>query len=261
MEASVRPRSPRRSPREALSSPRGSRFMAIAAAVLAGILIFAFVSSRKQVAAGPAGPARVLVAKALIPAGSSGAVVAGQQLVVPTTFNGGQVKPGAIADPAILRGQVATTDIYPGQQITASDFKASKGGITSDLTGAERAVAVPVDAVHGLLGNIAAGDRVDVLVGFAASGPGATRPVLRTLMRNVLVLSAGATGGGGASNAGGATSVVLRVTQPAQLAFAADNGRIWLVLRPPVGAQQPPPSVVTLESLLAGATPIPRAGG
>jgi Flp pilus assembly protein CpaB len=52
--------------------------------------------------------------------------------------------------------------------------------------------------------------------------------------------------------------LTIRVTadQAAQLAFAADAGRVWFILRPPVGAKNPHPSSVTLEALLAGAPTI-----
>jgi len=57
--------------------------------------------------------------------------------------------------------------------------------------------------------------------------------------QNVLVLSAGggAAGGvvGGSGNAG---NIVLRVSAKLaeQIAFVADNGKVWITLRPPVGA-------------------------
>ena len=41
--------------------------------------------------------------------------------------------------------------------------------------------------------------------------------------------------------------------QAAKFAYAADNERFWLVLRPQVGASPTPPRDATLASLLAGA--------
>ena len=53
----------------------------------------------------------------------------------------------------------------------------------------------------------------------------------------------------------GAAAAVLRINtrDAAKFAFAADNSRIWLVLRPQVGASRTPPSTATLATLLAGA--------
>jgi Flp pilus assembly protein CpaB len=44
----------------------------------------------------------------------------------------------------------------------------------------------------------------------------------------------------------------LKVTehQAAVLAWAADNGRLWFVLRPPSGATTPNPGFVSADSLL-----------
>ena len=54
---------------------------------------------------------------------------------------------------------------------------------------------------------------------------------------------------------GGAGNFILRVPtkQAAKFAFASDNTKIWLVLRPQVGASPTPPTTATLATLLAGA--------
>jgi hypothetical protein len=41
-----------------------------------------------------------------------------------------------------------------------------------------------------------------------------------------------------------------------EVAFALDNGKAWIVLRPQAGAAQSPPSLVTLDRLLLGLPPI-----
>jgi hypothetical protein len=33
------------------------------------------------------------------------------------------------------------------------------------------------------------------------------------------------------------------------VAYAADNGKVWLVLRPPVGAKNSPPATVVAQTL------------
>ena len=40
-----------------------------------------------------------------------------------------------------------------------------------------------------------------------------------------------------------------------QLAFASDNGKLWLALRPSANARTTPPSVVTAETLMLGVKP------
>jgi Flp pilus assembly protein CpaB len=241
-----------------LSTRRGSLLLAAAAALLAGILLFVFVDSRDD-NGGSGSAQRVLVAKSLIPKGSSGDVVAATQLVVPTAFKGDQVKDGAISDPKSLQGDVATADIYPGQQITTGDFTSSDEGVTAKLIARQRAVAVPVDQAHGLVGDIKTGDRVDVLAGFTTSATnGTNRAVVKTLLQNVLVLNAPESSGGNIS--GDNANITLRVSDrdAANLAFTADNGKVWVVLRPPAGARDSRPSTVTLQTLLAGTRPIDR---
>ena len=44
--------------------------------------------------------------------------------------------------------------------------------------------------------------------------------------------------------------------QSQKLAFASDNGKVWLVLRPPTGARASAPKLVTVETLLLGVSPV-----
>src|SRR3954453_5648641 len=245
-------------PRDMLSTRRGSLMLAAGAALLAGILLFVFVDNQDD-NGGSGGAQRVLVAKQLIPKGSSGDVVAAQQLATPVEFKGSQVKDGAVTDPQTLQGDVAKADIYPGQQITSSDFTSSDEGVVAKLAGRQRAVAVPVDEAHGLIGDVKTGDPVDVLAGFTQSGSaGTTRPVVKTLLQNVLVLNA-PDSGGGIGGSGANNTVRGGARRGADASVTADNGKVWIVLRPPAGARPTRPSTVTLQTLLAGSRPL--AGG
>jgi Flp pilus assembly protein CpaB len=206
------------------------------------------------------------VAQSLIPKGTVGSVVASDGLYKATTLPSGQVEAAAITDAAVLGKQVATSDIYPGEQITSSDFQVGGDAIRGRLSGNQRAVAVPLDAAHGLLGVVREGDHVDVLAGFNAANAssGAAKPVLRTLIRDVLVLSVpGGESSEGATANGAGTSLVIRANdqQAAAMAFASDNGKVWFVLRPPAGATNSgqAPSV-NLEALMSQTKPIAVGG-
>ena len=102
-----------------------------------------------------------------------------------------------------------------------------------------------------MVGQISPGDHVDVYVGLNEAGPGGSVPVIKRLIDNALVLG---TPGAGAS--GG--NIVLRGQGPqaAELAFAADNGKLWLVLRPASGARPVNPGLVTAGRLLLGVRPV-----
>jgi hypothetical protein len=67
-------------------------------------------------------PTPVLVAKQLIPKGTSGLLVLTHSMYVPTTIPPREVEAGAISDPAYLRGRAFVVDILPGQHFTESDF-------------------------------------------------------------------------------------------------------------------------------------------
>src|SRR5207249_2797981 len=189
------------------------------AAVLAAILLVAYLKSYRSSVKSGTQPMNVLVAKSLIPRGTSGTLIAQQHLYQVTSVPQSQLKVLAIADPKTLSGSVTAADVYPGQQLTASDFTvAPVNSIPTQITGARRAIAISVDATHDVGGLVQTGDHVDMYV--------AVNNLIKLFASNVLILS-GSAGGG---------NLILRVTsaQAAKFAFAQDNTKIWLVLRPQV---------------------------
>jgi Flp pilus assembly protein CpaB len=246
-----------------VSSRRGSLYVAVIAAVLAAIAVLVYVNSyRENVNAGTT-PVTVLVARQEIAKGTAGNVIASKQLYTATTIRESQLREGAISDPASLRGKVAARDIYDGAQLTAADFTAASGSDAGTLTGRQRIVGVPLDAAHGLVGQLEKGDHVDVYAGFnvipvrpdgTPQNGGQARAVLRLIMANVGVVRIATASGLGART----TTVSLRVNdeQAAKLAFASDNGKVWLALRPAAGAKASAPGIVTVETLLLGIPPV-----
>jgi Flp pilus assembly protein CpaB len=106
------------------------------------------------------------------------------------------------------------------------------------------------------------GNRVDVYAGFnviplgrdgTPVNGGQARPMLRLIVPNVAVVKIGEKKSGS-----GPTDVTLRVddVKAAQIAFASDNGKVWLALRPSAGAKSAKPGIVTVETLLLGVPPI-----
>src|SRR4051794_16668546 len=240
MEATYKRKLPRGLGRFA-ATRRGAIVIAAAAATLAGIVLLAFVSQYKNHVQGGTVERSAVVANQLIPKGTSGSVVVSDGLSKVTTVRQDAVHAGALSSAAGLDGKVATRDIYPGEQIAAADFAADADPLRGKLSGVQRAIAVPLDSAHGLIGSVRGGDKVDVLAGFnsASATTGRGRPQLRTLIQNVLVLKAP----GGRAKSTGANStqdLTVRVTadQAARLAFAADNGKVWFLLRPPTGGKQ-----------------------
>lgn len=235
---------------------RGAITIAATAAALAGIVLLVFISQYKHDVQGGTLERSALIANQLIPKGTSGAVVVSGALSKATTVQQDNLQAGALSTAAGLTGKVATRDIYPGEQITAADFASDADPLRGELTGDHRAIAVPIDSAHGLIGEVRAGDRVDVLASLNSGGSmtGQNPPAVRTLVQDVLVLKAPA--GAGNSTSNNTQNLTVRATgqQAAQIAFAADNGKVWFILRPPAGATNDQPSSVTLGGLLAGAS-------
>ena len=208
-------------------------------------------------------PVTVLVARDSLPKGVGGDMIAEKGLFQATGFKRDQVKEGAVTDPASLRGQVAVHDLVRGQQLTVGRLQPADEPGAQPALGDQRAITIPVDAAHGMVGQIQTGDHVDVFAGFQVQPDGTggrARPVLRVLLQDVEVLQAPpAAKDGGLGNQSQTQSVVLRVSdkEAPQLAFSSDNGKLWISLRPPAGAKQDPPSMVTLDRLLLGMDPIP----
>src|SRR5205814_4977813 len=142
---------------------QGTIVIGVAAAVLAAILLLVYLSHYRSSVKGSTEPVTVLVAKRLIPKGTPGSSIAQQNSFVVTTIPKGQLKVGAISDPAVLQGTVTAADVYPNQQLTTSDFTTtSVGALASQLSGKWRAIPLPtLDAAHGLPPDTQAADHVD----------------------------------------------------------------------------------------------------
>jgi Flp pilus assembly protein CpaB len=242
-----------------ISTRRGAILVAALAAILAGILIVAYVQKYRSSVNSEGAPVTVLIAKQAIAKGTAGTVIATTGLYSATTIRQSQLLNGAFSDAASLRDKVTTRDIFPGSQLTAADFAPAATDVAASLTKHQRIITIPFDSVHGTTANLQAGDHVDVYAIFnlvpvsatgAPTGTGAAHTVLRMIMSDVDIASI-TKGGSGAAN------LNFKVTdgQATRLAFASDNGKLWLALRPAAGAKTQPPSVVTAETLMLGVKP------
>jgi Flp pilus assembly protein CpaB len=235
-----------------LSTRKGTLLIGGAAAVLAAILLIVYLNRYRSSLNSSNSTIAVLVAKHAIQKGAPGNILASTRQFQVAEISKKELKPAAITDPGTLAGLVAAHDIYPGQQLTMSDFQvAAPGELQTQLTGKQRAISVPFDAPHGMMGALSPGDHVDVYVELNLVATAGNQPAVKLLMQDVLVMRTAATGAP-------AGTVVLRGTgaKTAQLAWAADNGTLWLVLRPASGAKPERPGLVTLEQLIRGSRPV-----
>ena len=223
---------------------RGSVLVGAAAAVLAGVVLLVYLHSYRNSVNSSAAPTSVLVAKSLIQKGTPGNIIGTSDLFQVASVPSKQLQIGALTDPAALAGRVAIADIFPGQQLTATYFAyAPPGTLQTKIAGADRAINISTDAQHGMLGEIGAGDHVDIFIGINIKSISGSQPVLKLLMTDVLVLKA---------PLGGSGQLTLRapLRQAAELAYAADNGRMWFILRPASGAKTPNPGIINAQTLL-----------
>jgi Flp pilus assembly protein CpaB len=238
-----------------IATRRGAVLLSALAALLAGILIVAYVHKYRSSVNSEGAPVTVLVAKQAIAKGTSGAVIASTGLYSATTIRQSQLLNGAFSDASSLRDKVVTRDVYQGSQLTAADFAPATADVAASLTKHQRIITVAFDSVHGNLSNLQAGDHVDIYAifnlvtvnkdGSPANG-GISHTVLRMIMSNVDVNSI---------VKGGSINFKVTDVQATKLAFAADNGKLWLALRPAAGAKTAPPSLVTTETLMLGVKP------
>ena len=219
---------------------------------MAAVVLVLYLKNYRDSVKSDVAPTPVVVATALIPKGTSGTIIAQKHLFTTQAVPKDQLKVGAVTDAGYLTGRVAAVDIVPSQQITAADLSSALSNtVQTKITGAQRAIALPVSGPQALVGTVLDGDRVDIYLQLGA--------ILTLLERNVYVLRApaGNTSGTTVSTAGNTTAgagMILRVDskQAARLAFADSQGALWFVLRPPVGAKQTKPLKVTLQDLLSG---------
>jgi pilus assembly protein CpaB len=246
-----------------ISTRRGSLYVAVIAALLAGAVIAVYLKQYRDSVNSGTTPVTVLVARQAIAKGTPASVITTRSLYTATTIHQSQLRNGALSDPANLTGKIAAHDIVAGSQLTAADFVGDQGSLAATLTGDQRIVSVPLDGAHGLSGDLKVGDHVDVYAGFnviplqpdgTPLNGGQSRAVLRLIVPNVPVVAIGNKSTLGTST----VNISLRVSDPqaAKIDFSSDNGKLWLSLRPADGGTASSPQIVTVESLLLGVRPV-----
>jgi Flp pilus assembly protein CpaB len=198
---------------------QGTVLLGVIAAVIAAIALLVYLNQYRDSVNKGSQFIQVITAKQLIQKGTPGNVIGTTGVYEKTSFPKNQLKTGAILDPSTLAGKVALVDIYPGQQLTASEFGVAKAGtLTSYIARNQRAVVIPLGTPQQAGGQISLGSHVDV---WASVGKGE-----RLVFQNMYVLDA----------SGGNVTLRTDPLQAGVLIFLSQNSKIWLVLRPTVGS-------------------------
>jgi Flp pilus assembly protein CpaB len=217
--------------------------IAVGLAALAAILTSVYVVNYKRHVQHGEGKVTVFVAAKDIPAGTSGADIIEQKLLKEQTVPRKAIVAGAISTPDQLARYVATQDVYEGEQVSTRRFAPPREqGIRSQIKGTQRAYQLAGDGNQLLAGTLKAGDSIDVVgVWTIKREDDKDAPVSRVILRNILVLAApDSAGGGGAAvtGPGDSQSVQLRLTdaQAQKLGWIEEHGTFHLTLRPPVNS-------------------------
>jgi Flp pilus assembly protein CpaB len=245
-----------------LSTRGGTIAVSAMAAVLAAAILVTYLHRYRASVNASGVPVTVLVANGLIEKGMSGEVVAGQNLYRTTTISKGEVVQGAITDPDALKGQVATADVFPGEQLTTGKFSTTGAtSLANKITAGQRILTLPFDSAHGMIGQVEPGDHIDVYAGFnvrrlgpdGRPEPGVTeRPVLKLLSSDVQVIDVPKSGSGGIGGSKAKLTVKASDEIAAKMAFTVDNGILWAVLRPSANAAPTNPDIISVETVLFG---------
>jgi Flp pilus assembly protein CpaB len=213
-------------PRGMLGTPRRAIVAGVVALALATILLIVYLNHYRNSVKSSNSTVAVLVATKFIPKGTTALSLAKTGQFEQTAIPKDQLQVGAVTDAAVLHGQVALDDVYPGQQLTITAFgtSATASALSGVLTGTWRAMSFPLDASHGISPQVQTDDHVDVYAQINA--------VVGLLMQNVLVLAApNQTAAGTAAPT--SENYILRIPSNAapRFAYASENGNLWFALR------------------------------
>jgi pilus assembly protein CpaB len=248
-----------------------SRFGALGAAMVlaltAAALVVVYLQNHDSSLKSSGGNVTVLVATRTIPQFTPGNQVVDGKMFREDTVSADALADGAITDPDTLKGLVARNDVYPGEQLTTNQFqKSDTTSVAVKLQPNQRAIAFPVDPASGLIGQLQAGDHVDVVATFDVLpiGPNGVPltgaqaiPLTRTIVSNALVLTAPqpvATGSASAGDSSRGPSLTLAIDtqQVNSVLFAQEKGSVWFAMRPPGSSQEVGTHIVDVDAVLRG---------
>ncbi|MGY2065759.1 Flp pilus assembly protein CpaB [Blastococcus sp. SYSU DS0619] len=224
------------------------RLLAAAAALvlIAGgtVVLVGYVRGAENRALAGVQTIEVLVADALIPAGTPGSALA--ERVSTEVLPAKAALPGRVTDLTALADRVATVDLEPGEQLLASRFVRPdelQAPGTVPVPDGMQEVSVVLEPQRAVGGRLAAGDTVGIFLSMAGDAGGTTHAVLHEVLVTQVQgapapPAAPADGTVAATSApvpSGSLMVTFGVTaaQAEAVVFAAEHASIWLSLEPP----------------------------
>ncbi len=233
---------------------------ALVVALLGTTLVFASSTQRGAPAAAAEPQTKVLVAKAVIPAGTAGERAVEQGLVALTDVPTRLVPPGALVDVVAVRGQESAGVIQPGEVLLPSRFVSTTVAGSLDIPNDKLAVSVEVVDPQRVAGFVRPGLDVAVFNTYEVEAPAQTaqdgqavpkvEQATRLLLPRVAVIAVGSTAlrtigapplakqgdDAGATQPAeqekqkGLVTLAVSVEQAQKLAHAAQTGQLTLGL-------------------------------
>src|SRR4051794_35540368 len=140
-------------------------------AIAAAAVVLVYTTSYRQSVTRGQKRVDVMVASRDIVAGTPAEEASGAMVL--TSVLADDKAPGALSTTAGLEGKVTGQAIYAGQQVVAATFGTSTTQAAQlQITKAERAIRVNVDGPSGMLGQVHAGDYVDVFATITTAAEG-----------------------------------------------------------------------------------------
>lgn len=248
---------------------------AAAAGIIAVVLINIYIkqqaeSARQKALAGQQNLAMVVIAKRDIPAGTT----IKEEMLKEVSLSRNMLQPRAAQSVERVVDKVNLAPIARGEQILLNKLAISGEGISlsSKIPSGKRAITIPVDNISSVGGMIKPGDHVDVIgnvpmPAMSPEGRQVTQITTMPLFQNVLVLAVGqeftslpagdaSRQGAGAARASFPVITLALTPQEANLvAFAQEQGKIRLVLRPPGDTQVEPTAPASWDALYRAVLP------
>jgi len=173
----------------------------------------------------------------------------------------GPLPKSAVTKKDLVVGRGVVSQLYQGEPIVEARLAGvgAGAGLAATIPPGMRACAVRVNEVVGVAGFVVPGMRVDVIISGTDSRAASSQgPVVKTILQNIQVLSAGTNIQKDNEGKPAQVPVVNLLVTPEQaeiLSLASNETRIQLVLRNPLDNETAKTPGVAMVNLFSGAAP------
>lgn len=191
-------------------------------------------------------------------------VVASQNIKKDSVLTDGQLKVvemparyagnNSIHDKEKVNGKIAIMDIAAGEPILSQKLLSgsNKEKLSYSVPVSRRAVAIPIDSVSGVAGNVQAGDRVDIIGTLDIVPANSEKPVSYSIytLQDIPVLAVDSNDPKKSGNAKSTMVLSVAPEEVQKMVLMSERGNIRLVLRSPIDKSRVVLPPLGLEDLL-----------